>query len=67
VAAVAGLPMQIPYSKEQGINSTEQGILAKEQGFFTRKTENIPRWGFDTYTASRTGVKDMNCKSRSDW
>ena len=29
---VTGLPMQIPYSTEQGIILEEQGILAQEQG-----------------------------------
>jgi hypothetical protein len=37
VAAVAGLPRQIPYSTEQGIISAEQGILAQEQGSFLAK------------------------------
>jgi hypothetical protein len=39
--AVAELPMQIPYSTEQGINSTEQGFLAQEQGIFSAKAETF--------------------------
>jgi hypothetical protein len=38
-AAVAGLPMQIPYSTKQGIISAEQGILPQEQGFFFAKSK----------------------------
>jgi hypothetical protein len=37
LAAVAGLPTQIPYSTEQGIISTEQGIPAQEQGILPAK------------------------------
>jgi hypothetical protein len=39
--ADAGLPMQIPYSTEQGIILAEQGILAQEQGISSAKTEII--------------------------
>jgi hypothetical protein len=40
-AAVSGLPMQIPYSTEQGIISAEQGILAQEQGISPAKSDII--------------------------
>jgi hypothetical protein len=40
-AAVAGLPMQIPYSTEHGIISAEQGILTKEQGILPAKSDII--------------------------
>jgi hypothetical protein len=39
--SVAGLPMQIPNSTEQGIISAEQGILAQEQGILPGKIELI--------------------------
>jgi hypothetical protein len=48
-AAVAGLPMQIPYSTKQGIILAEQGILAQEQGIFSDKTENITNEVFGTH------------------
>jgi hypothetical protein len=38
---VTGLPMQIPYSKEQGIILSEQGILARKQGIFLAGIEII--------------------------
>ena len=40
-AAVAGLPMQIPYSTKQGIISAELGILAQEQGILSAGIEII--------------------------
>ena len=43
VRPIAGLPMQIPYSTEQGIISAEQGILAQEQGILSGKIEIIDR------------------------
>jgi hypothetical protein len=39
---VTGLPMQIPYSTEQGIILAEQAILAREQGIFTG---GLSAWG----------------------
>jgi hypothetical protein len=39
---VTGLPMQIPYSTEQGIILAEQGILVLEQGILPDKIEIIP-------------------------
>jgi hypothetical protein len=39
--AVAGLPIQIPYSTEQGIILVEQGILAQEQGILSDKDETF--------------------------
>jgi hypothetical protein len=39
--AVAGLPIQILYSTEQGIISAEHGILAQEQEILSGKIEII--------------------------
>jgi hypothetical protein len=40
-AAVAWLPVRIPYSSEQGIILAEQGIVAPEPGFLSAGTEII--------------------------
>ncbi len=43
---VAGLPMQIPCSTEQGIILADQGILAREQEILLARIEIIAEEGF---------------------
>jgi hypothetical protein len=40
-SVVTGLPIQIPYSTEQGIILAKQGILAREQGILLTRTEVV--------------------------
>ena len=39
---VTGLPVQIPYSTEQGIILAEHGILAQEQGILSAELQSLP-------------------------
>ena len=51
-SVVTGLPIQIPYSTEQGIILAKQGILAREQGIPTNENRSRRRPAFYSITSS---------------